>query len=658
MKLIVYFSISLLIVSSVMGGISYVLASRAVINEAEEALELLAQEGAKLVESRTEIGKTALMSLAIDKDVEGMDWELQQLVLEHEREALGFLALAVVYPDGTAYYSDGTTAELGDRDYVKRAFNGEVNISDIIISRVTNQAVVMYAAPIKSGSQVVGVLIGRRDGNALSDIIDDMGYGEYGYAYMINGEGTVIAHEDRELVLDQFNPIKELNDDTSLASLAEQFETIITEEKGIGRYQFNGERLYIGFTEVKDSEWSIAITATEAEVLSALPTLQKAMGGAALVIILLGILLAYVIGNSIGKPIKLAAEQCEEIAKGDFTKLLEEEWTGKKDEIGALARGFNAISQSMSQMIRKIMESSEQVATSSEELTAISQQSAVASDEVAKTIEEIAKSANQQAQETEKGTVETNELAGIMNKNQLHIKELNEASDQVMKLKEEGFDIIKYLIEKTAESNDATKEIHEGIIETNNSTVKIDAASKVIQGIAEQTNLLALNAAIEAARAGEAGKGFAVVAEEIRKLAEQSSKSTQEIEAVVRELQARSENDVQMVQKVMEIVMEQSNNVELTQKKFQGIAEAIEATKKVIELLNLSGMEIEEKKNAMIDIIQSLSAIAEENAAGTEEASASTEEQTASMEEIASSSENLSQLAQELQEEVSKFKIQ
>lgn len=658
MKLIIYFSISLLLVSAVLGGISYVLASRTVTSEVEESLEVLAMEGAKLVQSRIETDLTSLQVLAFQEDIESMDWELQLPSLKKAREELGFLALGIVYPDGIAYYDDNTTAELGDRGYVQKAFRGEANISDIIISRVTNQPVIMYAVPIRKDNQVVAVLIGRREGNTLSGLTDDMGLGENGYAFMVNGKGNFIAHNDRQLVIDEFNPIEASENDASWASIADEIERMIKGEDGVGQYQHNGNSMYLGFAPVIGTEWSIAITAFEDEVLQGLPVLQRIIVTITGIILLLGIAMAYLIGNSIGKPIQLVTEQCGEMAEGNFTKVLGKEWTSKKDEIGALADGFNMINSNVSQIIKKIMESSEQVAAFAEELTATSQQSVVASDEIAKTIEEIAQSANQQARETEKGTIETNKLAENIEKEQLYIRQLNEASEEVMKLKEEGFDIIKDLIEKTAESNDATKEIYKGILETNKSAEKIETASKVIQGIAEQTNLLALNAAIEAARAGEAGRGFAVVAEEIRKLAEQSNKSTKEIEAVVGELQTKSEKDVEMIQRIMEIVKEQSDSVTSTQKKFDGISHAIEVTKEIIEKLSLSSKEIEEKKDAIIDMIQSLSAIAEENAASTQQAAASTEEQTASMEEIASSSESLSQMAQELQQAVTKFRIQ
>jgi methyl-accepting chemotaxis protein len=190
----------------------------------------------------------------------------------------------------------------------------------------------------------------------------------------------------------------------------------------------------------------------------------------------------------------------------------------------------------------------------------------------------------------------------------------------------------------------------------NESTAKIGDASNVIAAIAEQTNLLSLNASIEAARAGEAGKGFAVVASEIKQLAGQSASSTDYINGIVNELQTVVKKAVESIERVNEIAKEQFESVINTKQKYETIIHSMDDAAEATKILNKSEDEMTKAKNDILDMLQTLSAIAEENTASTEEASSTMLEQSASIEEIAKSSEMLAQLAQNLQQVIARFK--
>ena len=209
----------------------------------------------------------------------------------------------------------------------------------------------------------------------------------------------------------------------------------------------------------------------------------------------------------------------------------------------------------------------------------------------------------------------------------------------------------------TKESTDSVKEIASIIDLTHKSAANIGQASSMISSIADQTNLLALNAAIEAARAGDAGRGFAVVAEEIRKLAEQSARSTKAIDMTVSELQKNAENAVRTMERVVNITSEQSGSVSSSMDMFGAIESATKFSMEYTEHLNESGRVMMEMKEAIMDALQNLTAISEENSAATEEASASMEEQSASIQEIASASENLARLSEELRRIISQFQM-
>lgn len=371
--------------------------------------------------------------------------------------------------------------------------------------------------------------------------------------------------------------------------------------------------------------------------------------------LLTGIGVAFYMGQIIAKPIIKMESIAKQIANGDLSVEVIE--VKNQDEIGELAKSFNKMIENLRNLILSISHHSEMIASSSEELTATSQQSATASDEVAKAIEDISIGASNQAKDTEDAVSHVLEMDKLLDANKGYIHEVSQATLEIDKRKEEGFSILKDLIEKTNQNNEVAQTVSDIIMSNDEHTAKIENASTMIQSIADQTNLLALNAAIEAARAGEAGRGFAVVAEEIKKLAEQSNSFTKEIKLIIDELRGKSQEAVNTMLAAKDIAIAQERSVKETEEKFGVIDSAITNTRSVIAKLLDSSEVLAQNKESILQIMENLSAIAQENASGTQQASASIEEQAASVEEIANSSQNLSQIAVELTNLVKKFKI-
>lgn len=664
-KLIAIFTLVILVLTAGLGLVSINIVSKNLIEEAHDDLKNMAQANAKYIEARIDAELKYIDALAQNATILDERVSLEQKIAFCEAEAkrTGYLAFAFADQDGnsTVLNSKREKINVGDREYFRRAMKGELVASDLMMNRATGEQAIIFAAPIYVNGKQIGVFYGRRDGRILSQIAGDVGYGKTGYSYLINNEGVTVGHKNIGFVLKQDNVIENAKKDKSFESLAKLMENkMLTRKAGNGDYTYKGKDRMVGFAPVKGSPWIMNIGIDTDEILSEVKGLRNILMALCFAIILIGAAVTYFVSGTLVKPIIAITERLTEISNYDFTynentKAIK--YLNRKDEMGQMTKALRLMRDNIVHLLTNITQTSEAVASTSEELTATSQQSASASEEVAKTIEEIAKGASDQAADTETSALSVDEMGSLLEQNRAYTKELNHASKDIEKEKEEGFTILKELVLKTKESNQASKNIYETILSNNKSAEKIESASAMIQSIAEQTHLLALNAAIEAARAGEHGKGFAVVAEEIRTLAEQSHSFTEEIKVVIGELKAKSQNAVNTMQEVKGIVESQSESVKSTEQKFEKIAASIEVTQKSIEKLNHSAVTMNKNKDKLVGLMQNLSAIAEENAAGTEEASASIEEQAASMQEIAHASEGLSRIAEELQTLMNKFKF-
>ncbi|NLY45389.1 MAG: methyl-accepting chemotaxis protein, partial [Tissierella sp.] len=496
-KLIVYFSVLLLLSSIAIGLISLQRASSSLIVEAEQSLETISYEASKTTSARLEAQANILEMIANRYEIKSMDWSLQQPILREKLSQTEFQDIGIIHLDGNVRYASGINIRLGNNDPSLEVLNGTSDIINFSVSPTTQELALSFATPLRQDGQIVGGILARTNGSSLSYITNDTSYGEKGYGYIIDNKGTVIAHPDLSKVLEEFNPIEAVKDDNSHKSIANLFEKILEEKSGVSNYLTDGEEFYAGYSPIENTSWTMVITANEDEVLATIPTLQIAILLVLVVVLVIGVIITYILGSSITKPIVSAVHHAKIIADLDIRNDMLESDLNRTDETGELARALQSITNNLRQIIYDVNQSSEQLARSSQELNATSSQSAMAAEEVTKTVEEIAKGASEQAQSTENGANKANLLGESIQKNRVLTKDLSTASKNVTFVVNDGLEEIEHLFKITEENNNAVKGINEVILDTHKSSIQIGEASNVIASIANQTNLLALNAAIE-----------------------------------------------------------------------------------------------------------------------------------------------------------------
>ena len=361
--------------------------------------------------------------------------------------------------------------------------------------------------------------------------------------------------------------------------------------------------------------------------------------------------------KSMAKGLIHGASALEQVATGKLNVELNSKFAERKDEIGQISRAVQKLKQELTSVITEIMGNSKELHESSELLHEKTNASMEHINQIERAVDEIAQGAGSQAQETQSATEHVIAMGNMIEDTSKEITTLNENAKQIKTLGQDAVTTIEELQKINHKTKESIDVIYDQTNTTNTSAQRIKEATALITEIAEETNLLSLNASIEAARAGEQGRGFAVVAGQIQKLAEQSNESARQIEEIINSLLEDSGKAVETMESVKEIMDEQNTNVEKTNDQVRQVIGQVDESIAAIDRIAQQSGKLNEARLVITDTVQNLTAVAEENAAGTQESAASVAQIGELIRDIAQIAGEQRNIADKLKENMSIFEL-
>ena len=651
-KLTVIILIIFFIALSTMGGLNFFKAREIVTDNLAREMGNEASNAADDVGVWLE-GRIAQLTMlaATPTMASGTLAEIVPLMEAARQSDKAYESMVFVEASGVSHDSQGPVANVAAREYFKQALSGKASVSDPVISKATGHAVVVVAVPVKVGGKSVGVLFGAINMEELSSKVLSIKIGKTGYAYIVQSDGMTIVHPDKAMVMKD----NILQNPNAPRELKQTTEKMVKGERGLTRYSYNGTDKMVSFSPVPNSRWSLALTAPVAEITEVLSSLTMISLATIAVVLLVAAVVVILFARRIARPIRKIESAAARIAAGDISANRLD--IRSNDEIGRLGRAFEAMSENLRALIKKVGASTDQVAASAEELNASAEQSAQAAMQIAQVITEVAAGAEKQQKAVEHTAATVEQMSAGIRQIADNTEKVASASANSAEIAATGSKSIEKSIGQMNIIEKTVTKSAEVVAKLGERSKEIGHIVEVISGIAGQTNLLALNAAIEAARAGEQGRGFAVVAEEVRKLAEQSQEAAKQIAGLIGEIRQDTDQAVAAMHEGTREVRNGAEVVTQAGQAFQDIFGAVNAVSRQIGEISGSIQELAGGSQQIVQAVQDIDAVSRETSSQTQTVSAATQEQSATMQEIAASSQALAKMAEELSEAVSKFRL-
>ena len=627
-RLITLFLVVSLSAIGVIGFFAVTRSSRAIVDvvwkEGEALVQALATEMSDYIAEKTK----ALKMQAEQPLVQEMDWEKQRPLLLPLYTQYGFVDVFVTNLQGEtlSVRLNLSGPNIKDRDYFLRAVKERKTvISDLIIDRDTGILSCVYASPIINDGKVVGVLCAMESLESLSEKVAAIKWGEAGYGYLLDTQGTLTVHPVKEL---QGNLNATIEGDRVSPELARAMREGLGGRSGRIEYHFNDIDQMNAYSPVPFTGWLAALIAPREQFLAPARALRNVILAASLVLALIIVGISFFFARSIAKPIGAVTEILGTRGNLDLRSNESKAWLLKVTlkEVSGMVQGLDKMETALKETIVSIAGVAKTLGRNAEDFSAVAEETNASVEEARSGAETVGNSMETIAAIGQELNASVEEVASGATTVATRSSEVAEEVESARQAGEAGMEAVQKTVKDMKDQILRVEESAKATVELGEKAAQIQKIVTTITGIADQTNLLALNAAIEAARAGEAGRGFAVVAEEVRKLAEESNNAAGNIA----DLASSIASDLLSVKQGAERNMEGTQNVD---KHIRNVSEKISLIMEALEKISGS--------------VQDLASVGQEQAASSEEIAAAVQDMAGKVNDSAEVANSLrSQMAE------------